>query len=901
VDDGAGSRAALSHASSDDIAGGGVSLDDDTRRYRIVSRLGEGGMGEVFVAWDTRLQREVALKRLHGRSDGREQRLLDEAALTASLDHPGIVPVYDVFRSAAGEVSYTMRLVRGRTLRVALKTSSTSTGGRLELLRGLADAAVAVGHAHGRGVLHGDLKPDNILIDDDGHAHVADWGLARRLADAPIGDGAGTVGYLAPEQRRRSALSPATDVWCLGVILVELLGGTVDAQGTVGLPTTTPAPLSSIVARATATAPEARYRDAAAVAADLRAFLARDAVAAHREHPLERLARVARRARALFTLASGAVAIIVVIIVVATLNLRAERDAARASAREARIERHRADVALARSLLVEAFAALEDDRDHDAIVLRDRITALLEVRRDDEGGVSPDDEEAVRRDTRGLALALAPVDGAVTFSPLAGLADCDDVLAPRDGAVPVVACRVGTQTSVRVVSPEVQERGRVDIAAVAAGFAADRVVLRDAGGDLLIVKLDGGDVVRIPRGAVPAEAFLAIDGDVVMSMNRARLHLTGPGGDITGLDVCGRGVLDDVVQGVFFVDHVAHWLCASGTIERASPGDRTPHTVATLAEQVGMSGREALRLATQVTRADDGSLIFGTQRGALWRRTMTHLLEPLGQRADLGAITAITILDDGLLAVAGTRGAPLIWPAIPVPLDAHGGASPPTSVRGPFGLGHRGALLRGPRDNDGRLGLVIVGVDGPTRMRGAPPPARRLQVPVGLGAVAFVDDDHALVGGGGGAVYRAALARGEAHPVALPPSFTVKQLLHLDDADVTVVASVGPHGPFLIRDGDDVGVPLTPPMPLRRVGAGHAPDRGPFIWGLSYTDGFVRWPRAGAPGTSKTTTTPAPSCPASCARRKTPSTRSMMTTASSCWRRAGVCHASPRRRAPPRG
>jgi hypothetical protein len=618
----------------------------------------------------------------------------------------------------------------------------------------------------------------------------------------------------------------------------------VDAQGTVALPTTTPAPLSSIVARATATAPEARYRDAAAVAADLRAFLARDAVAAHREHPLERLARVARRARALFTLASGAVAIIVVIIVVATLNLRAERDAARASAREARIERHRADVALARSLLVEAFAALEDDRDRDAIVLRDRITALLEVRRDDEGGVSPDDEEAVRRDTRGLALALAPVDGAVTFSPLAGLADCDDVLAPRDGAVPVVACRVGTQTSVRVVSPEVQERGRVDIAAVAAGFAADRVVLRDAGGDLLIVKLDGGDVVRIPRGAVPAEAFLAIDGDVVMSMNRARLHLTGPGGDITGLDVCGRGVLDDVVQGVFFVDHVAHWLCASGTIERASPGDRTPHTVATLAEQVGMSGREALRLATQVTRANDGSLILGTQRGALWRRTTTHLLEPLGQRADLGAITAITILDDGLLAVAGTRGAPLIWPAIPVPLDAHGGASPPTSVRGPFGLGHRGALLRGPRDNDGRLGLVIVGVDGPTRMRGAPPPARRLQVPVGLGAVAFVDDDHALVGGGGGAVYRAALARGEAHPVALPPSFTVKQLLHLDDADVTVVASVGPHGPFLIRDGDDVGVPLTPPMPLRRVGAGHAPDRGPFIWGLSYTDGFVRWPRA---------------------------------------------------------
>jgi hypothetical protein len=501
-----GSRAALSQAAGGDGGATGAPPDDEAQRYRILSRLGEGGMGEVFVAWDTRLQREVALKRLRGRSDASERRLLDEAALTASLDHPGIVPVYDVLRTASGELSYTMRLVRGRTLRVVLKappTMATTTTGavRLDLVRGLADAAVAVGHAHVRGVLHGDLKPDNILIDDAGHAHVADWGLARRLGDAPVGDGAGTIGYLAPEQRDRGALSPATDVWCLGVILVEVLGGAIDAQGLPTLPASTPAPRASIVARATAPSPSARYGDAAAFAADLRAFLARDVVVAHREHPLERLARVARRARALFTLASAAVVLIAVVIVVATLNLRAERDAARASAREARLERHRANVALARALLVEAFTALEDDRDHDAAVLRDRISALLAARPDDEGRADDvdDDEASVRRDARGLGLALAPVAGAATFSPLPGLADCD-VLAPRDGRVALVACRVGAQTSVRAVLPEVKERARVDVAAVAAGFGADRVVLRDGDGALSIVTLDGGGVVSIGRG-----------------------------------------------------------------------------------------------------------------------------------------------------------------------------------------------------------------------------------------------------------------------------------------------------------------------------------------------------------------------------------------------------------------
>ncbi len=849
-----GSRAALSQAAGGDGGATGAPPDDEAQRYRILSRLGEGGMGEVFVAWDTRLQREVALKRLRGRSDASERRLLDEAALTASLDHPGIVPVYDVLRTASGELSYTMRLVRGRTLRDVLKappTMATTTTGavRLDLVRGLADAAVAVGHAHVRGVLHGDLKPDNILIDDAGHAHVADWGLARRLGDAPVGDGAGTIGYLAPEQRDRGALSPATDVWCLGVILVEVLGGAIDAQGLPTLPASTPAPLASIVARATAPSPSARYGDAAAFAADLRAFLARDVVVAHREHPLERLARVARRARALFTLASAAVVLIAVVIVVATLNLRAERDAARASAREARLERHRANVALARALLVEAFTALEDDRDHDAAVLRDRISALLAARPDDEGRADDvdDDEASVRRDARGLGLALAPIAGAATFSPLPGLADCD-VLAPRDGRVALVACRVGAQTSVRAVLPEVKERARVDVAAVAAGFGADRVVLRDGDGALSIVTLDGGGVVSIPGGAVAAEAFLAIDGDVVISMNRARLHLVDGAGRITRLNACGRGVIDDVVQGVFFVDHVAHWLCASGTIERAAPGDRDAQTVATLARDVDAAGLEAVRLTTQVTRADDGSLFLGTQRGALWRRTTAHTLEPLGQRVDLGAITAITILDDrpeGLLAVSGTRGAPLLWPAVPVPRDVHGGASPPTSVRGPFGLGHRGPVLRGPRDdddsNDDSIDVVVIGVDGPARLRGLLPPTRRLQAPAGLGAVAFVGDDHALVGGGGGAVFRAELARGALRAVTLPPSFTVKQLVHLEEDDVTLVADVGPHGPFVIPDGDDVGVPLVPHMPLRRLGAGRGSD-GVFIWGLSYADGVVRWP-----------------------------------------------------------
>jgi serine/threonine protein kinase len=150
-------------------------------RYRERSVLGEGGMGKVVAAEDLRLRREVALKWALGNPDGPEaQRLRREARITAALDHPGIVPVYDLGEGHDGRPFYVMRLVRGGSLSEAIERSSSYLE-RSHLVRNLLSACEAVAFAHAAGVVHRDIKPDNILVGPYGETQVMDWGLARTL------------------------------------------------------------------------------------------------------------------------------------------------------------------------------------------------------------------------------------------------------------------------------------------------------------------------------------------------------------------------------------------------------------------------------------------------------------------------------------------------------------------------------------------------------------------------------------------------------------------------------------------------------------------------------------------------------------------------------------------------
>lgn len=241
---------------------------DPEERYERLGLIGKGGMGEVWRVRDRLLGRRMAMKlvRADRSSRGLRSRFVEEAQVTAQLQHPGIVPVHDLGRLGDGRVFYTMREVRGRSLREVLaelhEASTPGSWGQmpggwsfLRVMDAFRQVCATVAYAHARGVIHRDLKPDNILLGAFGQVLVLDWGLVKVLG-APaepvtdelpeltepavrslrstdgssatrVGQVAGTVGYMSPEQARGEVdrLSPASDVYALGAILAKVLVG----------------------------------------------------------------------------------------------------------------------------------------------------------------------------------------------------------------------------------------------------------------------------------------------------------------------------------------------------------------------------------------------------------------------------------------------------------------------------------------------------------------------------------------------------------------------------------------------------------------------------------------------------------------------------------------------------
>jgi serine/threonine-protein kinase len=211
-------------------------------------------MGEVVAARDLHLGREIAVKRMLA-SDPSERalfRFLREARIQARLDHPAIVPVYDVGRDSHGRPYFTMKKVNGTNLAELLRRSGgAAVPSRPRLLRAFVDVCLAIELAHTRGVVHRDLKPENLVLGDFGEVYVLDWGVARVIGEsddfADVGgapyystaDGAmlGTPGYMAPEQIRADIdLDGAADVYSLGCVLFEILtGAPLHPAGKAGL------------------------------------------------------------------------------------------------------------------------------------------------------------------------------------------------------------------------------------------------------------------------------------------------------------------------------------------------------------------------------------------------------------------------------------------------------------------------------------------------------------------------------------------------------------------------------------------------------------------------------------------------------------------------------------------
>ncbi|MFC0436598.1 serine/threonine-protein kinase [Kutzneria buriramensis] len=202
-----------------------------SHRYRIGALLGCGGMAEVYRAYDLRLERPVAIKRFTGTSNALDRRRFDdEARLLAGLSHPGLVVVYDAgqFRDSRYLV---MRLVDGPTLHAALDRERLTVD-RMAALAGRLLPTLA--YVHARGIVHRDIKPSNILIGLDGEPYLADFGLARLIGGDSItrsGEIVGTAAYLAPEQVRGQPATPASDVYSLGLVLLQCLTGRQEYQG----------------------------------------------------------------------------------------------------------------------------------------------------------------------------------------------------------------------------------------------------------------------------------------------------------------------------------------------------------------------------------------------------------------------------------------------------------------------------------------------------------------------------------------------------------------------------------------------------------------------------------------------------------------------------------------------
>ncbi|HEX7843411.1 MAG TPA: serine/threonine-protein kinase, partial [Kofleriaceae bacterium] len=345
-------------------------------RYQFVSEHGRGGLGRVSRAHDRDLGRDIAIKELISRDHVSEARFLREALITARLEHPGIVPIYEAGRWPDATPFYAMKLVAGRSLRTLLAERQTFDQ-RIDLLHHVIAVADAIAYAHGKHIVHRDLKPANVIVGDFGETVVIDWGLAKDLTQAEestagggsplaaqgddltsVGTVLGTPAYMPPEQERGEPVDQRADVFAIGAMLWELC--TLQK-----LPHSSSSQRQRILRRAgidqdliaiidKAVDPDRvrRYPDAGALAADLKRFKAGARIAARRYSLPAMLAHWTRRHRTLALSAAIAMAVAIAGSVLYVHNIAEARDNAEAARQIAERELDRAQLAEA-SLLLE--------------------------------------------------------------------------------------------------------------------------------------------------------------------------------------------------------------------------------------------------------------------------------------------------------------------------------------------------------------------------------------------------------------------------------------------------------------------------------------------------------------------------------------------------------------------
>jgi len=407
--------AATTHVDKKPTSARLAAVQNAATRYEIKRELARGGMGRVLIALDNAVGREVALKELLPQKGGTTisqrmttagelaERFLREAKVTGQLEHPNIIPVYEIGTREDGSVYYTMKLIRGTTLADRISaiaedkslSESAKLSARLKLLEPFVDVCNAMAYAHSRGVIHRDLKPANVMLGDFGETLVLDWGLARVKGQADeaarrvkqdtpnfspslVGtesesrtlDGSviGTPAYMPPEQAMGdlSEVDEQSDVYSLGAILYEIIAarapyegknanqilGKVQNVAPDALSKAAPPDLRALVEKAMARAKVERLPSAAALCDEVRAFREGRRLSVYRYSRAEKARKFVARNRVASAVSALALVTIVAVTIIAFVNVLGERDdAQQALARAEKAEHER--VALEQSQRAE--------------------------------------------------------------------------------------------------------------------------------------------------------------------------------------------------------------------------------------------------------------------------------------------------------------------------------------------------------------------------------------------------------------------------------------------------------------------------------------------------------------------------------------------------------------------
>jgi serine/threonine-protein kinase len=513
-------------------------------RFRLIRHHARGGIGMVFVAMDSELHREVALKQIqthHADDPASRARFLLEAEVTGRLEHPGVVPVYGLGTNEQGRPYYAMRFVRGESLKEAIdrfhradaqpgREPAERTLSLRQLLRRFIDVCNAIAYAHSRGVIHRDLKPANILLGPYGETLVVDWGLAKVVgredptplptAEATLrpawhsgssqtmaGSAIGTPSYMSPEQAegRTERIGPASDIYGLGATLYCLLTGRPPLEGADieellrrvrqgdippprGVNPRVPAALEAIVVKAMAPRPGDRYESAHTLAEEVERWLADEPVAAHREPAWERARRWMRRRRTLVAaIAAGVLAATVGLAAVLAVQTRANAALYTANLdlelANGRINAANRDLGLANRQVTAANRELQLANERE----RARFDLALEAIKTFHGGVS---EDLLLKEKQFDGLRTSLLRGATDFYQrledlLAGEADRHSraALGQAYHDIGELTAKIGSQAEALAAL----RRGVEIRLALASESGADLASKRDAGLSLIAV------------------------------------------------------------------------------------------------------------------------------------------------------------------------------------------------------------------------------------------------------------------------------------------------------------------------------------------------------------------------------------------------------------------------------